>query len=73
ENYLKGICGANETEFGPCHDVMIKLHGGDHENLTFSNVLQNGNYSDFIEKMLPEFANKTVFVVSNKNSNVDNL
>jgi len=73
KNYFKGICGANETEFGPCHKIMLDLHGGDNDSLTYSNVLQNGNYSDFIERMVPEFSSQTVFFVSNRNSNVDNL
>jgi len=72
-NYFKGICGNNEREFGPCHDIMIDLHGGDDDSLTFSNVLQNGNYSLFVEKMIPEFCNHDVFLVANKNSDVGKL
>lgn len=72
-NYLKGICGANEVEYGPCHDIMIKLHGGNHENLTFSNVLQNGNYSSFVEKMIPEFMNHQIILVANENCSVELL
>jgi len=73
KNYFKGICGSNETEFGPCHDLMIDLHGGDDEFLTFSNVLQNGNYPSFVEKMIPEFLHHDIIFVSNRNSNIGNL
>ena len=71
--YLKGICGKNETEYGPCFEQMIALHGGDHKSLTFSNVLQNNNYSAFVEKMIPYFCNLEVIMVANKNSKCENL
>ena len=73
ENYLKGICGRNETEYGPCFEQMIELHGGDSPLLTFSNVLQNNNYSRFVSKMIPEFCNHEVILVANKNSKYENL
>lgn len=73
ENYIKGICGKNETEYGPCFENMINLHGGDHESLTFSNVLQNANYGFFVEKMIPCFANFEVIMVANGNSKFENL
>jgi len=72
-NYFKGICGSNETEFGPCHDIMVNLHGGDHDSLTFSNTLQNGNYASFVDRMIPEFSNHEVFLVANESSDLYRL
>jgi len=72
-NYFKGICGSNEKEYGSCFEWMLELHGSDHETLTFANVLQNGNYSLFVEKMIPEFVNHDVILVANKNCNLDKM
>ena len=73
KNYFKGICGSSETEFGTCHNLMLELYGTEDEFLTFSNVLQNGNYDSFVEKMIPEFANHDIIFVANQNAEVGNL
>ena len=52
---------------------MLELHGGDHENLTFSNLLINANYHRFIEEMVPLFADRNILYVVNKLANTSKL
>jgi hypothetical protein len=74
ENYFKGICTSSDPHVGNENfEWMMNLHGGDHENLTFSNLLINSNYSRFVEKMVPLFSDKEVIYVVNENAKVDNL
>jgi len=70
-NYFKGTCC-------PCcvgkkdADWMIDLHGpGDDEHLTWANLLVNGNYADFCEKMVPEFNNKKIVIVCHEDAVLD--
>jgi len=77
-NYLKGICSSDDDTFGTTKEGqtfewMLELHGGDHDSLTFANTLQNGNYSLFVEKMIPEFMNHEIILVANENSKLDIL
>jgi len=74
ENYYKGICTSTDGHVGKHNfDWMIDFHGGDHENLTFSNLLINANYSKFIEEMVPELCNRDVIYVVNELANTKNL
>jgi hypothetical protein len=52
---------------------MIDTHGGDHENLTFANLLINANYKRFIEEMVPMFVDKEIIYVTNRMANVSKL
>ena len=46
DHYYKGICTGTDPHVGDENfHYMIELHEGDHENLTFSNLLINANYS----------------------------
>ena len=45
---------------------MINFHGGDHENLTFANLLINANYSRFVEEIIPVIADRPILYVVNK-------
>lgn len=72
-NYFKGIPGTNEWD-RQAFDFCINLYGpDDHEHLSFANVMINGNYSLFINEMLPEFKNKKIILVCNENAILDNL
>jgi hypothetical protein len=72
-NYFKGIAGSNEWG-GKEFEYCISEYGeDDHEHLTFSNVFINGNYSLFVNMMIPEFKNKDVILVCNKNATLDSL
>ena len=74
ENYFKGICTATDGHVGKENfDWMIDLHGGDHPNLTFANLLINANYKHFVEKVVPLLQNRRVLYVVNENAIVENL
>jgi len=51
----------------------LELHGGDHENLTYSNLLINANYHRFVEEMAPLFADRNILYVANKLANISKL
>jgi len=72
-NYFKGIPGTNEWGRG-AFDFCINLYGDeDHEHLSFSNVMINGNYELFINAMVPEFKNKSIILVCNENATLEGL
>lgn len=74
DNYFKGICTSSDPHVGNENfRWMVDLHGGDHENLTFSNLLINANYRRFIREMLPAIANKKVIYIVNHLAKTDNL
>ena len=74
DNYFKGICTSTDGHVGKENfDWMIDLHGGDHNNLTFANLLINANYSRFVEELTPLFKDRKVLYVVNENANVSKL
>ena len=74
EGYFKGICTTSDDHVGKGNfEWMLELHGGDHENLTFSNLLINANYYRFIEEMAPLFADRNILYVANKLANISKL
>ena len=73
-NYIKGIPGQNSLDGGASWEFCTRLHGDqDHENLSFANVMINGNYHLFIKEMLPLFSQRDVVLVANENSKLDKL
>jgi hypothetical protein len=74
DNYFKGIGTATDGHVGKQNfDWMIDFHGGDHNNLTFANLLINANYKHFIEKIVPLLQDRRVLYVVNENAIVENL
>ena len=74
KNYFKGICTGTDAHVGNENfKWLIDYHGGDHENLTFSNLLINANYCRFIEEMVPLFTNRKVLYVANVDANISKL
>jgi len=74
ENFYKGICTGTDPHVGDKNfEWMIKEHGGDHDNLTFSNLLINANYKRFIEEMVPLFVERDIIYVANENANISKL
>jgi hypothetical protein len=74
KNYFKGICTSSDPHVGNENfKWMVDLHGGDHENLTFSNLLINSNYSRFVEEMIPLFQDREIIYIVNENATTDNL
>lgn len=73
-NFFKGICTGTDPHVGDENfNWMIKEHGGDHKNLTFSNLLINANYKRFIEEMVPLFVERDIIYVANKKANISKL
>tara|TARA_R110002020_G_scaffold366278_1_gene578365 strand:- start:4258 stop:5067 length:810 start_codon:yes stop_codon:yes gene_type:complete len=73
-NYIKGIPGQNSLDGGESWKFCVKLYGEDNwEDLSFCNVMINGNYSRFIKEMLPLFSEKNIVLVANENSKLDRL
>ena len=67
KNYFKGIsctCCHGKTHV----QYMKNIAYGD-KNLTFSNLLQNGNYNFFINKMVKLFDKRKIILISNYNNN----
>ena len=74
ENYFKGICTSSDPHLSNDNfQYQIELHAGDHETLTFSNLLINANYRRFIEEMVPLFSEKEIIYVVNKLANTEQL
>ncbi len=74
DNYYKGICTSTDGHVGKENfDWMIREHGGDHENLTFANLLINANYHRFVEDLIPRFQDREIIYVVNELANTSNL
>ncbi len=66
-NYFKGICTGTDLHVGSANfNWMIDFHGGDHQSLTFANLLINANYKRFVEEMIPLFVDKEIIYIVNK-------
>lgn len=74
ENYYVGLscrCCVGDADF----KQMLDWYDGDTESdyLTWANLWVNGNFPLFREKMLPEFANRKICYVLNKDADVRKL
>jgi len=73
ENYYKGIscrCCVGEKDFNFQFSLLEEKES---DYLTWSNLLINGNYSKFINIMVPELREKTIVLVCNKLAKLDFL
>ena len=76
DNYYKGICTSSDFHIqhgSSAFQWMIECHGGDHPNLTFSNLLINANYSKFVQEMIPVFAQRPIIYVVNEHAKIESL
>tara|TARA_R110000824_G_scaffold101004_1_gene239914 strand:- start:279 stop:1076 length:798 start_codon:yes stop_codon:yes gene_type:complete len=74
DEYFKGICTGTDPHVGDENfTYMIDLHDGDHETLTFSNLLINANYSRFVEEIVPLFAQRDILYVVNQLADISKL
>ncbi len=75
ENYFKGIPPQNggHDKDSSWHFCVDLYGSGDDKHLSFSNVMINDNYRFFIKDMLPIIKTKKVVLVSNENSNLEDL
>ena len=72
ENYFKGICTKQDVGNEDWAWQFNNLLDKNEKNLTFANLLINGNYTNFMTSMVPEIkkqAYETVYVC-NKNANL---
>lgn len=72
ENYYVGVscrCCVGEHNY----NWQIKKLGGDHDNLTWSNVLLNSNYPLFMEEFYPEIINRGAYVICNEHADLSEL
>jgi len=70
-NYFKGIpCSCCS---GYKHVNFLRSFCKDDENITFSNLLQNGNYNLFINVFLEEIKKRDIILIANKNLSSNNL
>ena len=70
-NYIKGIsckCCVGEEDWKWQQPYVLE-----DTQLTWSNLLINGNYTRFIEEMVPEFVKYSVIYVCNKSANIQKL
>tara|TARA_Y100001972_G_C7650139_1_gene326868 strand:+ start:180 stop:965 length:786 start_codon:yes stop_codon:yes gene_type:complete len=71
-NYFKGIgcpcCNGHEYKIN-----QLNVLGGDSDDLTWANLWVNGNYPDFIKKVLPELYNNKCVMICHKDANLDKL
>ena len=70
-NYFKGIpcsccSGKKEVDY-------IKNQINLNINTTFSNLLINANYTNFINLFIKEFQNKNIILIANQNANISKL
>ena len=62
-NYFKGM---PHKRFKKDRELMITLHGGLDQNITFADLLINSNYIFFRKNIVPEFANyKHIYLIAN--------
>jgi len=74
KNYIKGIIGQEALDGNSSWKFCTELYGPkDWENLSFSNVMINGNYPRFIKEILPLFSERDIVLVANENSKLDKL
>ena len=76
KNYFKGL--SNKESLKARNDActfenQMSLYGNDPEHLTFANLLINGNYSKFIEEVVPLFSDKRVVYVGPRNGDISKL
>ena len=73
-NYYVGLscrCCVGDKDF----NQMLEWYEGDtsSEFLTWSNLMLNGNYSDYKSDFIPEYSNKKIVLICNENANINKL
>ena len=58
---------------GKNHYFMKDISGQDEEHLTFANLFVNSNYDYYIKNFIPEFSNRKIVLVANRNSDITKL
>ena len=71
ENYYTGIACPCCIGGKNAHVWMKKLVKRTNENLTWANLLVNGNYKMFIEKMIPILSKRKIVLVCSKNADIE--
>tara|TARA_R110000824_G_scaffold8429_13_gene38271 strand:+ start:12253 stop:13053 length:801 start_codon:yes stop_codon:yes gene_type:complete len=71
-NYYVGIscrCCVGNDDF----KWQIDKLGGDHDHLTWSNLLINGNYLKFLGEVIPELKKKKIVFICNESATLDGV
>jgi len=71
-NYFKGIsckCCVGDTNF----NWQLENLDGDHDNLTWANLLVNSNYPLFMKEFYPEIKTRGAYVICNEKADLSNL
>lgn len=58
---------------GNAHYDMANFSGQDQNHLTYANLFVNSNYDYFVDNIIPEFSDRQVILVANKNSDITKL
>jgi len=72
KNFFRGICTRPDVD-RDTFDWMVDLAGGDSDELTWSNLLINGNYEKYLNEILPQFKNKKIIMVVNESAKIEKL
>ncbi len=73
DNYFVGIACPCCIGGSTVHSWYKKQSGQDIENLTWANLFVNGNYSYYMNNMVPLYSEYKVVLVSNSDSSLDRL
>ena len=73
-NYYVGLscrCCVGNKDF----NQMLQWYEGDtsSEFLTWSNLMLNGNYPDYLRSFVPEYSNKKIVIICNENAKINKL
>ena len=55
------------------HDWMKNQSGQELNHLTWANIFVNANYKYYLNSMVPEYSSREVILISNSDSNLENL
>ena len=55
------------------HDWMKNQSGQELNHLTWANIFVNANYKYYLNNMVPEYSSREVILISNSDSNLENL
>ena len=72
-NYFVGIACPCCIGGVPMHTFMKREVGTPNNFLTWANLFVNGNYSDFLSKIVPTLKEKKIVMVVSKNANLSEL
>ena len=73
DDYYVGVSCPCCIGGAPVHEWMKEQSGQDVSHLTWANIFVNANYQFYLNNMVPEYTKRDVILVSNSDSNLENL